>query len=130
LYEFALGLLVMACLYVTDRVMGKEKRPRGLLISVFFAVYFTGRYFVEYVKEFQTPYEETLTTGQVLSVLPAIVGYVGIYLSLKKRIPAKWNTWPTPGTTPPSTPDAKETDDVDDSEVDDIDEALAAGKRN
>jgi phosphatidylglycerol:prolipoprotein diacylglycerol transferase len=132
LYEFALGLFVMACLYVTDRVMGKEKRPRGLLISVFFAVYFTGRYFVEYVKEFQTPYEETLTTGQVLSILPAIVGYVGIYLSLKKRIPAKWNVPQAPGANPPTNPEPSTSDALDeddDADINEIDEVLAESKR-
>jgi phosphatidylglycerol---prolipoprotein diacylglyceryl transferase len=129
LYEFALGCFVMLSLYLTDIWAGKEKRPRGLLISMFFAVYFTGRYLIEYVKEFQTPYETDLTMGQMLSIVPAIIGYVGIYLSLKKRIPAKWNVWQTPGTTPPTTGKSNESDDVDDSEVDDIDEALAEGKR-
>lgn len=132
LYEVALGLLVLASLWLTDRLAGKEKRPRGLMISMFFAVYFTGRFFVEFVKEFQTSFEETWTMGQLLSVLPAIVGYVGIYLSLKKRIPAKWNNWGTPSK-PGEAAKAKTTeseDDTNEDDVDDIDEVLAEGKRS
>jgi prolipoprotein diacylglyceryltransferase len=45
-----LGLFVLLCLYLVDRIMGKEKRPRGPLISVFFLVYFTGRVFIEFFK--------------------------------------------------------------------------------
>jgi prolipoprotein diacylglyceryl transferase len=114
LYETALGLFVMASLWAVDRAFGKEKRPRGLLISVFFALYFTGRYVVEYWKDFQEwalcvggacpdlivkgiknmhslPQSSLITEGQILSIIPAVAGFVGIYLSLKKRIPAHWN---------------------------------------
>jgi phosphatidylglycerol---prolipoprotein diacylglyceryl transferase len=131
LYEVALGLGVLGALWLTDRLAGKEKRPRGLMISMFFATYFTGRIFVEFVKEFQTSFEETWTMGQILSVIPAILGFVGIFLSLKKRIPAKWNNWGTPskpGEAAKSGPAPEETDD--EADVDDIDEVLAEGKRN
>jgi phosphatidylglycerol---prolipoprotein diacylglyceryl transferase len=121
LYEFALGLLVMASLYVADRAWGKEKRPRGALISLFFAVYFTGRFFVEYVKDYQTlPSDSPLTMGQILSIVPALIGYVGLYISFKKRIPAKWNVYK-----PPSDDDAEEEPD-DDGVDEDVDEALAS----
>jgi prolipoprotein diacylglyceryl transferase len=92
LYEVALGLGVMAALFLTDRALGKEKRPRGVMISLFMALYFTGRYVVEYFKEYQ-PGEATvgLSTGQWLSLVPAALGYLGLYVSFKKRIPAKWN---------------------------------------
>jgi prolipoprotein diacylglyceryl transferase len=114
LYETALGLFVMAALWAVDRAAGKEKRPRGLLISVFFALYFTGRYVVEYWKDFQEwafcvgdacpdlivkgiknmhalPQSSLITEGQLLSIIPAVAGFIGIYFSLKRRIPAHWN---------------------------------------
>lgn len=132
LYEVALGCFVLASLYFTDKLTGKEKRPRGLLISMFFAVYFTGRFFIEFVKEFQTSFEETWTMGQILSVVPAIAGFIGIFLSFQKRIPAKWNNWGTPSNPGEAAKanDAKGDDDAEDeADVDDIDEVLAEGKR-
>ncbi len=126
LYEVALGLFVMASLFIADRALGKEKRPRGVLISLFFALYFTGRYLIEYVKEFQTLHEGPLTMGQILSILPAIAGYIGLYLAFKKRIPAHWNVWPRPGE---RNDDTGATGGNEDDDLDEIDEALAEGKR-
>lgn len=93
LYEATLGILVFAALYLTDRASGKEKRPRGLLISVFFLVYFTGRIFIENFKELQVrSIEEAagFTMGQMLSAPLAILGLVGVILSLKKQEPVGW----------------------------------------
>jgi prolipoprotein diacylglyceryl transferase len=100
IYEVALGLTVMGALYLADKKLGKEKRPRGALIAVFFAVYFTGRFIVEFYKEKQSPFEANLplTMGQLLSIAPAIAGFVGLYLALKKKIPAHWYV---PGQQPP-----------------------------
>jgi phosphatidylglycerol---prolipoprotein diacylglyceryl transferase len=94
IYEITLGLLVMLSLYLVDNKLGKEKRPRGVMIATFFAVYFTGRFVVEYFKEYQVASEEgfPLTRGQLLSILPALAGYYGIAWSLKKQIPAHWYT--------------------------------------
>ena len=90
-YEVALGLLVLLVLFIVDKKAGKEKRPRGLLISVFFAVYFTGRFFVEYYKAYQTlPTSYPLTMGQILSIPAAALGYFGIVWSLKKKLPVGW----------------------------------------
>lgn len=98
LYEVALGCFVMLALYLFDRKLGKEKRPRGALISLFFALYFTGRFSVEWFKEHQTADISSmnpvnfwpLTTGQWLSIVPALIGYWGVAYSLKKRVPAEW----------------------------------------
>jgi phosphatidylglycerol---prolipoprotein diacylglyceryl transferase len=92
LYEVFLGLVVMAALLFADRALGKEKRPRGVLISLFMALYFSGRFCVEYFKEYQ-PGEEAvgLTTGQWLSLVPAAAGVVGLVISWRRHIPAKWN---------------------------------------
>lgn len=116
LYEVALGCAVFAGLYLADRLAGKEKRPRGLLISLFFALYFSGRFAVEFVKEFQTfEPSEVFTMGQILSVIPALAGFVGVYLSLKKRVPAKWNVYKAP-----SDDDLNSGDDDADEDVDDV----------
>lgn len=92
LYEVTLGLLTMLSLYLADKWLGKEKRPRGALISVFFAVYFSGRFVVEFFKENQSPFEANLplTMGQLLSIIPALAGFIGLFISMKKKVPAHW----------------------------------------
>jgi prolipoprotein diacylglyceryl transferase len=93
LYEVLLGLFVLASLYLFDKKLGEEKRPRGAMISLFFAIYFTGRFGVEYFKEFQSwAVGLPFTEGQIYSVVPAVFGYVGLVWSLKKRVPAHWYT--------------------------------------
>jgi phosphatidylglycerol---prolipoprotein diacylglyceryl transferase len=91
LYEAALGLLVIGCLWIFDRKLGEEKRPRGAMASLLFAVYFSGRFLVEFYKEPQTWASDLLLTeGQLLSIPLAILGVVGLCWSLKRRIPAGW----------------------------------------
>jgi phosphatidylglycerol---prolipoprotein diacylglyceryl transferase len=123
LYEVFLGLLVMGALVWFDRFLGKEKRPRGAMISLFFALYFTGRFVVEFFKEYQTPMENgwSLTMGQWLSIIPAIAGYIGVAFSLMKRVPAHWNTFPAPGA---ATPDDDDEDDDGDAGDEDVDAVL------
>jgi phosphatidylglycerol:prolipoprotein diacylglycerol transferase len=119
LYEVLLGLLVMAALVVTDRALGKEKRPRGVLISLFMALYFTGRFFVEFFKAYQPGEVEVgLTTGQWLSLIPAAAGYVGLLISFKKRVRAHWNVYRAPES------GGDELDDSDDGGDDDVDDPL------
>ena len=78
LYEFALGAAVLALLLVVDRRLG-EGRPRGLLTALFFAVYFSGRFAIEFAKEYQAlPSGSLLTMGQWLSVVPATAGWIGL----------------------------------------------------
>ncbi len=91
LYEAALALLTLIVLLVADRAMGKERRPRGALISLFFAVYFTGRLGLEFTKEYQVQaLEGTFTMGQYLSLIPALLGWYGLWWSFKKKLPAGW----------------------------------------
>lgn len=92
LYEAFLGLVVLVALLIADRALGQEKRPRGVMISLFSTLYFTGRFAVEYFKEYQ-PGESAvgLTTGQWLSLLPAAAGVLGLIISFKKRVPARWH---------------------------------------
>ncbi|MBW2526259.1 MAG: prolipoprotein diacylglyceryl transferase [Deltaproteobacteria bacterium] len=91
LYEVALGLAVLAALVLLDRRCGREQRPRGLMISTFFAAYFTGRFIVELFKEYQTlSPSSALTMGQYLSIPFALLGYYGLYWSLTRKRPAGW----------------------------------------
>jgi prolipoprotein diacylglyceryl transferase len=140
LYEALLGMAVMGALLITDRMLGKEKRPRGVLISLFFALYFSGRFVVEYWKDFQEwalcvgdsacpglivkgiqqmhelPATALLTEGQLLSIVPALAGFVGLVVSMKKQIPAEWKV-PKPITD-------DELEDDDDGSDDDVDDVL------
>jgi phosphatidylglycerol---prolipoprotein diacylglyceryl transferase len=97
IYEFTMGLTVLAILVVIDRKAGREKRPRGLLVGSFFLLYFTGRFLVEFFKEYQTPNHGFLTEGQVLSILPMIIGVVLLVWSLVRRVPTRAEGQPTPG---------------------------------
>ena len=95
LYEVALGVTVIGILLLVDRLAGQEKRPRGLMISTFFAAYFTGRFFVEFFKAYQTlPTAFPLTMGQILSIPAATAGFLGIWWAFHRGIPAKWDLAP------------------------------------
>jgi len=90
-FEALLGIFVILCLYLVDRAAGKEKRPRGLLISVFFLVYFIGRFLVEFWKEHQV-FDKTalLDMGQFLSMPGIFLGAFGVYWSIKNHLPVGW----------------------------------------
>lgn len=91
LYEFAMGLSVLGLLILADRLTGREKRPLGLMTGLFFALYFAGRFGVEFFKEAHTNAREItgLTMGQYLSIIPFLFG-VGLLLwAFHKRIPTE-----------------------------------------
>ncbi len=93
IYEATLGIAVFGGLLLADRAFGKERRPRGLLISVFFLLYFTGRIFIENFKELQVrSIEEAagFTMGQMLSAPLALLGLYGVYRSIKNKEPVGW----------------------------------------
>ncbi len=126
LFEVALGLFVLACLYFVDRAKGGEKRPRGLLISVFFLVYFTGRFLVEFFKEYQTlPDSSTLTMGQYLSIPGVFLGIIGVIAALKNPQPAGW---PEVSSSADSKKADEDQDDEEDEDQDDEDEEAPKGK--
>ena len=92
LYEAALGLVVLGLLYWWDKFLGKERRPRGALISFFFLTYFPGRFLVEYFKEYQTlPPDSPLTMGQYLSIPGVLIGLYGTWWAFKRRHPVGWD---------------------------------------
>ncbi len=91
LYEFAMGIAVMLLLIAIDRWAGREHRPRGLMISSCFVLYFGGRFLVEFFKEYQA-FDPSipLTMGQVMSIPGVVVGILGLVLTFRYRIPASW----------------------------------------
>jgi phosphatidylglycerol:prolipoprotein diacylglycerol transferase len=110
LFEIALGTLVFVGLLLADRAMGKEKRPRGALISWFFVLYFGGRLFTEHFKEIEAlPKDAAITMGQYLSFPGLLLGLFGLWRAYKRKEPSGWVE---PG---------DERDDVDEDE-DDVDE--------
>jgi prolipoprotein diacylglyceryl transferase len=62
---------------------------RGVLISIFLILVFTARFFIEFVKEVQVPFESKmlLDMGQVLSIPFVLIGLTGLYFSLKIKNP-------------------------------------------
>jgi prolipoprotein diacylglyceryl transferase len=123
LYEIALGLTVLGVLLLVDKQLGKEKRPRGLLISTYFVVYFCGRFCIEFFKEYEgiSP-DSPLRMGQILSIPGILLGVYGLVWTFKHRVPAYW-----PHTEPEAlesdadddTDDDADDDDTDDDETDD-----------
>jgi phosphatidylglycerol:prolipoprotein diacylglycerol transferase len=114
LYEIALGLAVFAGLFIADRAMGKEKRPRGALISWFFVLYFGGRLFTEQYKEIEAlDPSSMITMGQWLSFPGLLLGLYGLYRAYKRKEPAGWVE---PGDEPE---DDEEEEDEEDEEGED-----------
>jgi hypothetical protein len=124
LFEIALGTSVFIGLLIADRAMGKEKRPRGALISWFFVLYFGGRLFTERYKEIEAlPADSAITMGQYLSFPGVLLGLFGLWVAYKRREPAGWVE--EDAEDPHARDDADERDapddDADDDETDDND---------
>jgi prolipoprotein diacylglyceryltransferase len=116
LYEIALGLAVFAGLFIADRAMGKEDRPRGAMISWFFVLYFGGRLFTEHYKELEAVDPDSLITmGQWLSFPGLLIGLYGLYRSFKRQEPVGW-------VEPGDEPEEDEEDEEEPSEDQDEDE--------
>ena len=88
IYEALLGVGVLLILYLADRSL-REERPLGLLAGLFLLVYFLGRFFIEFFKEWETlsPDTSPLTMGQYLSIPFIILGAWGMYRTLKTNMP-------------------------------------------
>jgi prolipoprotein diacylglyceryl transferase len=82
LYEAALGLALLAPLLLLER---SPTAPRGRSAALFLGLYFGGRILLERLKEPEgiVPASAPLTTGALLSLLPALVG--GVWLLLLRR---------------------------------------------
>ena len=122
IYEIALGTAVFIGLLIADRAMGKEKRPRGAMIAWFFALYFTGRIFTEFYKEIEAlPADSAISMGQYLSIVPALIGWYGLYWAFKNRLPVGWNDGS-------AVPDEEDEDDLEEEEDELEDEAVPTKK--
>jgi prolipoprotein diacylglyceryl transferase len=91
IYEFFMGMAVLGALVWADKALGGEKRPRGVLALLFLTLYFTGRFLVEFFKEYQglDPATHPLTEGQYLSIPFMIAGVVGLFLVWRKTRAAR-----------------------------------------
>ncbi len=74
LYEALLGILTAIIIFTIDQRYG-EQRPLGINVAIIFVVYFGGRFFLEFFKEYQAFAigSSGLTMGQYLS-LPLVAG--------------------------------------------------------
>lgn len=131
LFEITLGLCVFVGLFIADRAMGKERRPRGALISWFFVLYFGGRLFTERYKEIEAlDPNSTFTMGQYLSFPGLLLGLYGLYRAFKRKEPVGWVE---PGDAPAdedeeegddeAPTDADESDDETDDDASETDDA-------
>jgi prolipoprotein diacylglyceryl transferase len=64
----------------------KAKDYQGLLVGVFFIMVFTSRFFIEFIKEVQEPFENgmSLVMGQWLSIPFILTGIVLVSLAIKR----------------------------------------------
>ncbi len=76
LYECALALFALLVLVIADQAAGKEKRPPGLMLGLVITIYFGGRFFIEFFKEYQTRimYKTNFTMGHMLTIPAVLVG--------------------------------------------------------
>jgi len=84
LFEAGIGGAIFLLLLLVDRLLPDNGRKRGILSGLFMSVYFTGRFFVEFFKEYQalSPSQSWLTEGQLLSIPFAVAGYIWLTLAL------------------------------------------------
>ena len=86
LYEsIAYFIIFLVLLFVYYK--GFEKNRNGLLFGIFLVLVFTFRFFVEFVKENQSGFEEAmvLNMGQILSVPFVIAGIIFVAKSFKPK---------------------------------------------
>jgi len=87
LYE-SIAYLIIFLILLFLYYKGIEKNKSGLLFGIFLVLVFTFRFFVEFVKENQSGFEETmvLNMGQILSIPFVLAGIVFITKSFKQKI--------------------------------------------
>jgi phosphatidylglycerol:prolipoprotein diacylglycerol transferase len=92
LYEAALGVLMLCCVWLADRLWGREERPRGAVTGIALSTYFAGRCIVELAKDAQ-PGEmiaDPFNLGQLLSLPLLAAGLFLTWRSLRARAKAGW----------------------------------------
>jgi prolipoprotein diacylglyceryl transferase len=119
-FEILLGCFVFAGLFLADRLMGQERRPRGALISWFFILYFGGRMFTERFKEIEALDKNSMfTMGQYLSLPCFLLGIYGLWRAYKRAEPAGWVE---PGDEPEEEDDEPGEEDEPEEEDEDADD--------
>ena len=86
LYEsIAYFIIFLILLFIYYK--GIEKNRSGLLFGIFLVLVFTFRFFVEFLKENQSGFEESmvLNMGQILSIPFVLAGIVFITKSFKHK---------------------------------------------
>ena len=90
LYEAGTYLLlgIALILLYKDKL---DKLYRGTLVGLFLLICFGARFIIEFIKESQVPFEETmsLNMGQLLSIPFILLGIGFLIWSYKKKIPAR-----------------------------------------
>lgn len=126
IYEIVLGTFVFGMLFLIDKRLGKEKRPRGAMISSFFVLYFCGRFVVEFFKEYDgiSP-DSPLRMGQILSIPGILLGLYGLSWAFKHRVPATWPHPELPDAEPSAVEEEEDDEDEDEAEAEAEDEGDA-----
>ncbi len=98
IYEALAYLIIFFVLYQLYFKNKGKFRP-GLLFSLFMILIFTARFFIEFLKEVQVPFEQgmTLNMGQWLSLPFIILGVVLLYRTMKLSPPPGEAKNKTPG---------------------------------
>ncbi|MDD2366304.1 MAG: prolipoprotein diacylglyceryl transferase [Desulfuromonadaceae bacterium] len=79
IYEAVMAFAVLIALIMIDRRRGGERRPLGLLTCTLLALLFSGRFLIEYTKQYPSAQTHNLlTTGQWLSLPFMAVGIMGL----------------------------------------------------
>ncbi|MGA1978068.1 MAG: prolipoprotein diacylglyceryl transferase [Bacteroidales bacterium] len=82
------GLAYLAIFLILFRLYWRKRGEhiQGTLISLAIVLIFVARFFIEFVKEVQVPFESKLplNMGQLLSIPFIIIGAVWLYLSIKR----------------------------------------------
>ncbi len=90
LYEALAYLFIFITMMVTYVKCGKDTKP-SLLLGMFFGLVFTARFFIEYIKEEQEPFEAQLikdlglNMGQILSIPMVVFGVVMLCFAIRKK---------------------------------------------
>jgi phosphatidylglycerol---prolipoprotein diacylglyceryl transferase len=86
---YLLIFLLLGFMYIKNKVYS---RP-GMATGIFLILLFTVRFFIEYVKEVQSPFEEgmLLNMGQILSIPMILLGIYFIYRSTRAEKQLKKN---------------------------------------